>query len=224
MAWLDYSAINMGYRELNNKPSVLKKLQQENNVEFLNANILLQGSNKPLFTPYLIKELEAKKTKQKIPFKKIKIGILGLCDNKLAQMVLSREGEPTLVYQEPVQAAKQYIDDLKKKSDLVILLYYGRYEQMKTVVDQVPGIDLVVMGGETYRVGRNPQETETIITVTSQAMGKYAGVLNLSLNKQKKIASFSTKQVPLNEDIADDPKFARLVQEYESAARNPRTQ
>lgn len=221
MSWLDIAAYNLGYRELNNKPSFMKKLEIENKIDFLSANILLKGSDKTIFKPYVIKELIANDKAKKLSFKKIKIGIVGLCDNNLGQIILNHDGEPAVEYRDPVEAAKNLLPELKKKTDIVILLYYGKYDKLKMVLTQVPGFDVAVLGGETYLAGRNQKEDETSITVTSQAMGKYVGILYLNLDKKKKIKGFSTKQVPLDENIKDDPKFTQLVKDFDGASQKP---
>jgi len=221
LAWLNYSAFNLGYRELNNKPSVLKKLELDNHIDFLSANILLKGTGKTAFKPYVIKELISQARYKDLPFKKIKIAIVGLCDEDLAQLRLNQPNEPVLEYIDPLQTAKTVIPEVRKKADMVILLYYGKYEKMKSVATAVPGIDIVVLGGETYLVGRDPKEVLPFITVTSQAMGKYAAVLSLNLDKYKKIVQHSMRQAALDENIKDDEKFSRLAKDFEAASQNP---
>jgi len=221
MSWLNYAAYNLGYRELNNKPSVLKKMEMDYKVDFLSANIQLKGTGKTVFKPYIIKELLTQERGKSLPFKKIKIGIVGLCDDKLAQLRLSQPEEPVLEYIDPLLAARSIIPEVRKKSDLVLLLYYGRYEKMKEVATEVRGIDIVVLGGETYLVGRDPKEELPFIAVTSQAMGKYAALLNLGLNNNKKIVQHSMRQAPLDESLKDDEKFARLAKDFEAASQNP---
>ncbi len=219
---LGYSAINLGYRELNTPPSVLRGIEIKHQMHFLNANILFKETEKPFFQPYVIKEITMDNKKAKVPFKKLKIGIIGLCDNLLAQIHLTRAGEPELLYQDPQEAASKYVGDLRKKVDLIVLLYYGKYDKMKEIVSKVAGIDVVVMGGDIYRIGHDEKDNEKVIIVGAQSMGKYVNILQLALDAKKQIKSNVTKQVPLSEDIPDDPQLANLVKQHDEEVQKPR--
>jgi len=64
-----------------------------------------------------------------------------------------------------------------------------------------------------------PNETYNAIVVTTPSMGKYGGILTLELDKNKKIVSHSTQQIPLKEDMKDDPEIVKLVEEFEQAEK-----
>lgn len=218
MSWLDYSAFNLGYREWSNPTTFLQGLEQEFKVNFLCANVVDKNSGLAIFKPYVIKELEAASGRGKLPFKKLSIAMLGLTDNSLAQLFVNRPGEPELLYRDPVETAREIMPQISKEADLVILLYYGKYQQLTALLAAVPGIDLTVFGGEHYLVASQSSAVNPVRIVTTPSMGKYAGVLTLQLDNRRKIVTSSNRQVPLKEDVTEVVRFNELAAEYEKEA------
>jgi 5'-nucleotidase / UDP-sugar diphosphatase len=221
LTWLDYSAINMGYKEFQLKPSFVRSLEQKLKAPFISANVVMTGGDKTFAQPYVIKELELAGAADRKPlFKKVRVAIFGLCDNKMSPLFISRAGEPTLEYRDPIAVGKALLPALRKKADVVILLYYGKYDEMQNVLQAVDGIDVAVMGGEYYMLN-NSSVRKKVIAVTTPLQGKYVGVLTLQLDKNRHIIGSVNKQIPLNEDIAEDAKFAQLVKEFEQVNTSP---
>ena len=215
------STLNLGYREWGIQPTVLKTLEQEFKIDFLCANIGLKDAEKTLFKPYVIKEIQANSRQRKLPFKKLTIAMVGLTDNQLAQPFVNHQGEPELEYRDPIEAAKEIMPKIAKKADLVILLYYGKFQNLKTLLTAVPGFDVAIMGGENYLVSTQSSPTETIPIASTPSMGKYAGILTLQLDKQRRIVNSSGRQVPLKEDMAEDVRFNDLSAEFEKESKKP---
>ena len=222
MSWLNYSALNLGYREWNNKISVLKRMEQEIKLDLLCANVSYKDSTKSPFQPFVIKELHPSGGRSKLPFKKLTVALVGLTDNLLAQLFVNRPGEAELLYRDPVEVAKEIMPGIKGKADVTILLYYGKFQKMKDVIAAVPGFNVAVLGGESYLVSNQTSSNDPVITVTTPSMGKYVGILTLEINKKKQVVDSSTKQVPLKEDMEEDSRFIDLVAEFEKESQKPR--
>jgi 5'-nucleotidase / UDP-sugar diphosphatase len=218
LTWLDYSAINLGYKEFQLKPSFIRSLEQKLKPPFISANVIMAGGDKTFTQPYVIKELEIAGTAERKPlFKKVRVAILGLCDNKMAPLFITRAGEPTLEYRDPIQVGKALVPMLRKKADMVILLYYGKHDEMQKVLQALDGIDVAVLGGEYYMLSSS-SDKKKFIAVTTPLQGKYVGVLTLQLDKNKHIVGSTNKQIPLSEDIAEEARFAQLVKEFDQVS------
>jgi len=177
---IGYKIFNLAYRDFINGGQFLQELEKKYNCEFISTNTYFKDSGKRFTQPYIIKTLKSQKKSGTLPFNKIKVGAVGLCDE-------------------------------------YGLLFNGNYKLFKSVMDQVKGIDVAVMGGQYYMV--TPNETYNAIVVTTPSMGKYGGILTLELDKNKKIVSHSTQQIPLKEDMKDDPEIVKLVEEFEQAEK-----
>jgi 2',3'-cyclic-nucleotide 2'-phosphodiesterase (5'-nucleotidase family) len=216
LTWLKFDAINFGYKEFQLKPSFAKKLEQNLQPPFVSANVVLAGSQKTFLQPYLIKEISAQKSERKPAFNKIRVAILGLCDNKLSPLFITRPGEPQLTYLPPIPVAQELVLKLRKKADVVVLLYFGKNDELNNLLQAVPGIDVAILGGEYYMLSSKPADKGRLV-FTTPLQGKYVGVVTLQLDKNKQIISSSNKQIPLNEEVAEDPKFAQLVKDFDQA-------
>ncbi len=215
MTLLGYSAINLAVRDFNSGGKFVAYLQETYHPEFVSTNVFYKDSEKRFGKPYVLKELEAKQKSKKIAFRRLKVGIIGLCDERAA-LFSNRLEESALESKAPLQVAKDWVPEVRKKVDLLVLLFSGRVDNLQAIIDQVPGIDVAILGGESYISNQIRGRQKTVI-VTTPSMGKYAGVLTLELDTSKKIVSSKKDQFPLDEHIPDDPRFAELAKEYDRA-------
>lgn len=222
MSWLNFAAVNLGYREWGTKPSFLKNLADSSKLEFLCANVFDKATGKPFFAPYIHKELHAANPQAKIPFKKLNVAIVGLTDQEFSQLFVNRPNEPELLYRPPLEVAKELMPAIVGKNEVVILLYYGKFAKMQEILDQVPGFDVAVLGGESYNLSSKTEADSKVIRVSTPSMGKYVGVLSLTLDKKKNIISSSARQVPLKEGMEEESRFLDLVKAFEVESQNPR--
>ncbi len=217
---LHYTAINLGVRDFINGGKFLNTLHEKKKFQFLAGNVYYKDTNKSFARPFIIRNVKADKDRgKKLPYNSLKVGIIGLCEER-ATLFRDNIKEPMLVSRAPASIAKKLVDKVRKKADVIILLYYGKYNQLQPIISDAKGIDVVVVGGEYYRVERT--ETTNPIIVSTPSMGKYAGVLTLQLDEKKNIISSHKERLPLNENIIDDAHFVKLVADYENAAQELR--
>jgi 2',3'-cyclic-nucleotide 2'-phosphodiesterase (5'-nucleotidase family) len=214
LSMLGYSAINLAVPDFANGGEFLSQMAAQHNLDLLSANVFYQGSGKLFAKPYVIKEIVADSKDKSLPFNKMKIAIIGLCDTR--NMLFSSEiSEPMLESRDPVPILAPLIKDLRKKSDLIILLWHGRFDVIKKVIQPLEGIDIAVLGQEYYRIPTVQESIPILLGVPSQ--GKYSGILTVELDSKKKIIAKTIEQVTLSTDVSDDPQFAELVKEYQKA-------
>ena len=219
LSMMGYSVFNLGARDLNNGGMFIKILRRKYDLDFLSANIYYKETSRRFSEPYVIKRIKARSKDKKLPFKKLSIGIVGLCDER-STLFSSRIQEKMLEAKDPVEIARVVIPQVRKKVDLLILLYHGKYPSLQKILKEVNGVDVVVLGG-SYSF-RETNDDKLPIIVTTPSMGKYAGTLTLELNKKKRIISHRLQKIALNESIADDPVFTRLVKEFEKVSKEVR--
>ncbi|MBN1998213.1 hypothetical protein JW935_11710 [candidate division KSB1 bacterium] len=213
MKWMGYSAVNISARDLNNGGDYIKKCQKELGLDFIAANVVYKDTGKLFGEPYVVKDIKAFSDK-KLPFKKLRIGIVGMTDAR-TQLFSNSINEPMLESIDPVPVAAKLLPEIRKKADLVILLYYGRFDNVSKILEQSDDIDVVVLGQEYYRAASYREKKPEIVGVSS--MGKYCGILSLDLDKEKNVIDSKIENIALSEDIADDPMFVELIDEYKEA-------
>ena len=211
---LGYDAINLSYKDFYLGSAYLKEIEKKQDVKFISGNIFYEDGN-AFAMPYVIKELTPVGN-AKLPFKKIKVGILGLGDER-EQLLRRKSDEPQLKSTNSVEAAQKIVPKLRKKTDLVILLYNGKFRNLEALLNNVKGIDVVVMGGEYYSVRRFGDGG--YLVVSSPSLGKYGNYLSLTLDSNKKIIAHRERSVALDEKIKEDAAFVKLVKEFEEARK-----
>ena len=81
---------------------------------------------------------------------------------------------------DPVSTGKKVIKELQGKSDIIMLLAAMPLRELRTLLPQVPGITIAVAGDNPSGLNRTLQVGQAIV-VSSNAYGRYLGVLTLSL-------------------------------------------
>ncbi len=105
----------------------------------VSANLFLRKTGKLIFAPYTIKDVAG-----------VKVAILGLGFVKTEHPSCW-----TVDFRDPVEIARQYAPELRKKADLVIALTHIGVEEDQRLASQVPDIDIII-GGHSHTVLETP--------------------------------------------------------------------
>jgi 2',3'-cyclic-nucleotide 2'-phosphodiesterase (5'-nucleotidase family) len=219
LGWLGLTTFNVGVRDMMNGGEYLKSISKTANADFISSNIFYNNSTKQYFESSKVIKVKQANRNNRIPIKDIKIGVIGLCDGREV-LFNSKIKEKPLSSRIDIGLVQQEINKLKKKSDLIVLLYHGKYAVIEQVAKNTVNVDLIIMGGEYYRADRS--QLKNPILVSTPNMGKYLGLLELKLDKDKQILSHSKRRLPLKEDVADTEKYIKLAEECEEKTREMR--
>jgi 2',3'-cyclic-nucleotide 2'-phosphodiesterase (5'-nucleotidase family) len=158
----------------------------------LSANAYVTNSQELVAKPYTVIELAGHR-----------VGVLGVTDP------LSSED---VTVSDPLEAAKKWLPELQSKADIIIVLSHAGLETDKLIADQVPGIDLIVSGGNTFfDKPITSARTGTVLFYADQAVpgeaGRQVGVARLSFDRAGRLLKREWKRVALTESYADDPEI-----------------
>jgi 2',3'-cyclic-nucleotide 2'-phosphodiesterase (5'-nucleotidase family) len=195
-------------------------MRKKHDVPFVSSNVFYVDSKKQFVENSIIKKLSAHEAKVQPPFDKLTVGIFGLCDEKESLMHRNLS-ELAIMSREPIEAAKKAVAELHQ-ADLIVLLYNGRYATVESILAQVPKIDIVVVGGEYYKV--MPTTSGKPVMVSTPSLGKYFGEVTITLDAKKQIIDNKTERIPLDEKISDDPRLAKLVADFEKEQHSGQTE
>ncbi len=210
MNYMQVEVANLGWNELGLDIAYFREMQQEAQFPFISANILTSDSSAPLVPPSIIKELSLH-FHENAPGREIRVGILGLCaDTERFHL------PPTLLPQAkilpPEKAISQALGDLKKNCDLIILLASLSLEEARVLCRDHPGIDIVLGAFGGYASPSPMREGNTLICYGGKD-GEDIGELGLFLDEELKISSYSSRLVPLLEDVGEDKKMKQLMKD-----------
>ncbi|ELY9424120.1 bifunctional 2',3'-cyclic-nucleotide 2'-phosphodiesterase/3'-nucleotidase [Cronobacter dublinensis] len=153
MNTLDYAVGNLGNHEFNYGLDYLHKALAGANFPYVNANIIDAKTQKPLFTPYLIKETQVKDKDGK-PHT-LKIGYIGIVPPQIMTWDKANlSGKVTV--NDITETARKYVPQMRAEgADLVVVVahsglsaepYKALAENSVYYLSQVPGVDAILFG------------------------------------------------------------------------------
>ncbi len=131
---MGYEVVNVGEKDLMMGFKFLSAMSQKAKFTFVSANLVDKKTQKPIFKPYVIKEVEG-----------IKFGIVGLLDDFFSSAL--QEKEPSLTILEPFSVSKSITKSIGEHCDLIVLLSQLGGSKDKKMARENPQIDLILGGG-----------------------------------------------------------------------------
>jgi len=153
MNTLDYSVGNLGNHEFNYGLPYLRKALAGARFPYVNANIIDLQTNRPMFTPWLIKTVEVRDRDGKP--QQLKIGFIGFAPPQI--MVWDKANLQGKVRVEDItETARRYVPQMRAQgADLVVAIphsglssepYHAMAENSVYYLSQVEGIDAILFG------------------------------------------------------------------------------
>lgn len=153
MNTLDYSVGNLGNHEFNYGLPYLRKALAGARFPYVNANIIDIQTNRPMFTPWLIKTVDV--TDRDGKPQRLKIGFIGFVPPQI--MVWDKANLQGKVRVEDItKTARRYVPQMRAQgADLVVAIphsglssepYHAMAENSVYYLSQVEGIDAILFG------------------------------------------------------------------------------
>jgi len=202
MEKIKYDIIAVGDQELLCGVDYLKK--NLSRLPFYSAN--LQTCNDEMCFPLLEKPYLIKKVNE------INVALVSII-NPDVFLLFPKDKTKNIKVLNHIEYLKGIIPELRKKADIVVLVSHSGDEEDRIIAKEIPGIDVIV-GGHSQTFHREPVKIENTLIVQTGENGHRVGILELELNSEKKIISYSNNFVLLNKEIPDDPSARQLIKDY----------
>jgi len=204
-----YEAFTPGEVDLSWGIAELKKMSQKAKFAFLLANLQDAKTKKPVFQPYLIKEMGG-----------IRVGLLGLLSSRFSGSLHPRD-KGSFKLTDPMEAAKQVIEELKKKKckAIIVVAHMDGGEQRK-LAETFREVYFVVSGHERG-LKRQPVEVRNAQVLTAGTRGEYLGQMEFFLKeKPDETRLLSHYQIITLQDLyGDHPQTAKLVDQFRADSK-----
>lgn len=170
---MGYDALGVGDDDLTLGKDFLLEIAKKANFPLLSANLFDESSGKPLFQPYLLKEIDG-----------LRIGIFGLLspDLFLGEGDLRKKG---LILKSPVETAQNMIKELQPKTDLVILLSHLGYPKDLELANTLSGIHLIIGSHTGINLPYPRVAYNRTIVLQTAPKGMYAGRIDLTFHNRE---------------------------------------
>ncbi len=209
-----HDAANISYSDLPYARELFKKDGFDNRVEenpfigrLVSANIQPTDDQHRAPNPYFIREITLARG---VPGKKLKIGIVGFT-----------EGKPTgpnqheFLYagyriEDPFEAAKKIIPELKQKVDFIVALAYMPQDMTQRLASENPDIDTIIGARQVSNQNEVQHFNRATITYAFNQT-KYLGDLRIYMREDGSIENQVNRFIGLDSDIPDDPSAVEVV-------------
>jgi 5'-nucleotidase / UDP-sugar diphosphatase len=167
---MKFDAMVVGNHEFDFGPKVLKERMAQARFPVLGANV----KGFPALKPYIIKNLQG-----------VRIAIIGVVTPE-TPVVTHPRNVAGLTFSTPESAVRKYLQELKGRADIIIVLSHCGFQADKELAARVPGIDVIV-GGHSHTKILQPELVGQTIIVQAWEHAKALGVLNLKVKDGKVI-------------------------------------
>jgi len=165
---MGYGALNIGNTDLALGVEYLRHLEKKSKILFISANLKDKKTRKPIFKPYLIKEVEG-----------VKIGILGLITTEISANIQKELKNYSI--ENPTKTATETISRLTASCDHIIALAHLTPPEIESLAKEVPRISIIIGGNDRSFIF--PKQIYRSIYVQTDAFGAHIGRMNLRLLK-----------------------------------------
>jgi len=198
---LGYDAIGLGERDLNYGLAYLREMIAKYELPFTSANV--RDTTGTLLLPeYLVVERGG-----------IRFGIVSVLDP--AMRIVTMNGEDGLyAVADPVATLREVIPRLREEAQTIVLVGHLGEATTETVLREVRGIDIAVVG-HTYRNLSAERVIEDTILLSSAYEGRYVGRADIFVQQTDgKVMAVDVQTTGLDEAVADDPAMLERVNGY----------
>ncbi|MHA8115528.1 bifunctional 2',3'-cyclic-nucleotide 2'-phosphodiesterase/3'-nucleotidase [Kosakonia cowanii] len=243
---LDYAVGNLGNHEFNYGLDYLHMALAGAKFPYVNANIIDAKTNKPLFTPYLIKETPVVDKEGKTHT--LRIGYIGFVPPQI--MVWDKanlSGKVTV--NDITETARHYVPEMRAKgADLVVVVahsglsaepYQAMAENSVYYLSQVPGVDAILFGhahavfpSKEFAAIKGADVSKGTLNGIPAVMpgmwGDHLGVVDLVLNNDAgkwQVSDAKTEARPIYDAAAkkalvgEDAKLVQILKHDHDATR-----
>jgi len=213
MKRLGYNAINIGERDLTLGYDDFKKRTEGLGMNFISTNIVKQGTKDPAFTPFVIVNVFGSSKKP------VKIGVLGVDRYNPVWQKAGAAGT-NLSLAAPADMIATYLPQLRKDSDIVVLLASLSKEDAHDLAKRFTGIDLIL--GSYGGVYNTVEETEGPVRIYYTGnQGKRIGESRIAMDAKRRVTDvtsylhFLTVRYPADKAMEDS--IAAVVEQTKPA-------
>jgi 2'',3''-cyclic-nucleotide 2''-phosphodiesterase len=246
MNTLDFTVGNLGNHEFNYGLKYLHYALAGAKFPYVNANIIDVKTQKPLFTPYLIKETEVVDKDGKN--QTLKIGYIGFVPPQIMTWDKANlDGKVTV--NDITETARKYVPEMREKgADLVVVVahsglsadpYQAMAENSVYYLSEVPGVDAILFGhahavfpGKDFASIKGADIEKGTLNGVPSVMpgmwGDHLGVVDLVLNNDSgswKVTQSKAEARPIYDAAAkkslaaEDKKLAEVLKHDHDATR-----
>lgn len=201
---LGFDAIGLGEFDLNYGLPYLREMMQKYKLPFTSANV--RDTTGALIVPeYLVVERGG-----------VTFGLISVLDPSLRIVTLTGD-EAFFTVADPVATLRELIPRVRKEARTIVLVGHLGESTTETILREVKGIDLAVLG-HTFRNLTEERLIDDTILLGSGYEGRFIGRANLFVDgSDGKVMAVEVQTTSLDEAVADDAGMLQRVEDYKAS-------
>ncbi len=218
MRRLGYHAVGLGEMDLSLGQAFVRDLAARKGIDLVNANVHFADTGERIAKPYVIRRLGARKVLG-LETGGVRVGVTSVLHlDEGAIIKPKKEGDRELVVKDPMIAARAAVQELRGKTDVIVLLAHTGMNPAKEIAHGVGGVDVMPVGHGNFR------NKETVFVGKTPLMqpgdqGRMLAVFEAKLTDQKRCVGAQARLVALDESYPDDESMLALVKDYKTVIR-----
>ncbi len=199
-----YDGIGLGEADLNYGLPFLLDMVNKYDLPFTNANVVHRETGKLILPEYLVVEKNG-----------IKFGLVSVLGQN-RKIITMTETDSGLEILSPVTVLRELLPRMRKEVDTVVLLGHLGEGDTDTLIREVTGIDLCVMG-HTHRTLKNERIIEDTIVLGAPHEGRYVGRADIFVESSDgKVMAVDVKLTSLDDSVEHEPEMLARVEAYKT--------
>ena len=206
MGELGYDALTPGPRELIHGKDALQGLfDTKPEIQVVSANIT-DKSGALLWDRYIIVEKGG-----------VKFGVTGVTGGAPYSFNLTRglQTSDDFSFLDSREALREVVPELRSQVDLVVVLLHESPGDARRIVDEIPGMDVVVVGHSPGYMF-NPDRIANTLLIRGGNRGQYLPVLDLVLDADNRVVDYNGEGKPLGKPVAKEERIDKVITEFEA--------
>ena len=200
-----YDGIGLGEADLNFGLAFLKEMIAEYDLPYTNANVVDRNSGELILPEYLVVEKNG-----------IKFGLVSVLAAK-HKIITMTDTDSGLEVKDPVATLRDVLPRMREEVDTVVLLGHLGEGDTDTIVREVKGIDVCIMG-HTHRILKSERIVEDTVVLGAPHEGRYVGRADIFVDDANgQVMAVEVEVTSLDEAVEHEAEMALRVDAYKAS-------
>jgi len=143
----------------------------------------------------------------------LSIGVIGILGGN-AMKYYPKDIRDSIVLTDPALTVNEIVKRIRPRTDVIILLSHQGFDQDQVLAKSLKGVN-VILGAHSQTVPKEPVIINDILISQAGREGYYVGLIELKLNKYKKIEDHIVSTISMTQDMPDHPRIMELIKYFE---------
>ena len=143
----------------------------------------------------------------------LSIGVIGILGGN-AMKYYPKNIKDSIVLTDPASTVNEIVKRIRPRTDVIILLSHQGFDQDQVLAKSLKGVN-IILGAHSQTVPKEAVIINDILISQAGREGYYVGLIELKLNKYKKIEEHIMSTISMTQDMPDHPRIMELIKYFE---------